>query len=619
MYEKVLNCSGSECIICSVDIDFHKSSIRSRPSRLSEGLGAVEIFFWWRQIVAAVKAVHDHDIVHCDLKPHNFILFRQWRRSMDNPEELGTGPSVPVEHEKYMLKLCDFGVSRELEDSATHVSEHLPVGTIRYMAPEVLHDCRSNGKLWIGKAADNWSIGVVLHQMLHKGLTPHSHFERLGHKVKLILAIADPKSARVMSSCPRLLLTSQPSQSTGNESAARLASARHATLIGLQSVCLQFVPENRANTQHLASVTEKKKRLFFGSVAGEHEIPAEDGGGPTGNYTTDIVGDSEQAVLFWSDVGKIDHATDAVAVFGAEAGEEPRRSSEERSVRNLDVPPAGKKTSKGRRLSRRTSSASDHAKLSGSTDAEEERRTSWSPWLVVMILLIAVAGSLVFVWSVFYVWSVNMHRGDSSAAPDGAVEALDADPCDSPVGAGGGGSSPQLEPPARSKPLGGPTMSLGLTPDPGGARVPGALWGPTPKPEPKLIQRVFSEENPVWEVFYQCECQNIETQKIDGRMWTRGWLGRGRIPSSEDFVDAVRRIGTDWADSETEVLHFMRDKDGSAPYYAKPKFLTAEMCLTDTFGDCAKTYDPSHRLSFLETSEPWRLSTLLIRKRKFTL
>ena len=249
---------------------------------------------------------------------------------MDNPEELGTGASVLVEHEKYILKLCDFGVSRELENSATHVSEKLPIGTVRYMAPEVLHDCRSDGKLLVGKAADQWSIGVVLHQMLHQGLTPHSHVERRGIKVRLMLAIADENSARVKSSCPRLL---QPSQSTGNpshgnESAARLASARHAALIGLQSVCLQFSPKDRASTEDLVSVTEEKKRLFVGSH--EHQLPSDD---PTLG-TTDIVGDSEDEVLVvdWNDVGT-DHAADVVGMFDAQTDEEePRRSLDERSV-----------------------------------------------------------------------------------------------------------------------------------------------------------------------------------------------------------------------------------------------------------------------------------------------
>ena len=280
-------------------------------------------------MIAAIHAVHEQGILHCDLKPQNFILFRRVTRSRDHSEELGTGAPVLFEHEKYMLKLCDFGVSRKLEDSATHVSEKAPIGTVRYMAPEVLHDCRSDGKLLVGKAADKWSIGIVLHQMLHQGLTPHSHVELRGNRLRLMLAIADEKSARVKSSCPRLL---QPSQSTGspsrgNESAVRLASARHAALIGLQSACLQFFPKERASTEYLVSVTEEKKRLFVGS---DVELQFHSDG--RANATTEAVR-YEQNVLMvdWNDVGT-DHTSDIIGMFDAQAGEKPRRSSDERSV-----------------------------------------------------------------------------------------------------------------------------------------------------------------------------------------------------------------------------------------------------------------------------------------------
>ena len=69
---------------CRRQFEFAESSVRTRPSRLSAGLVAEEIFFWWRQMLIALKVVHDHGIVHCDLKPQNFILFRQ--RSRDHLE-----------------------------------------------------------------------------------------------------------------------------------------------------------------------------------------------------------------------------------------------------------------------------------------------------------------------------------------------------------------------------------------------------------------------------------------------------------------------------------------------------------------------------------------------------
>ena len=230
-------------------------------------------------MLAAVKAVHDHGIVHCDLKPQNFLLFR--RRILDHHgvggDALKTAPRA--QYSCFRLKLCDFGISRELKDSATHVTENLPIGTVRYMAPEVVHDSRSDGKLHVGRAADNWSIGVLLHQMLHQGLTPHSHVELHKHKLKLMLAIADENSKRVKLSCPRLLLegtlahdglvggseeSTADLDSTASQARQRMFG-RHACLIGLQSACLQYRVDKRATTEDLVCMTKTEGRRFFSS------------------------------------------------------------------------------------------------------------------------------------------------------------------------------------------------------------------------------------------------------------------------------------------------------------------------------------------------------------------
>ena len=67
-------------------------------------------------MVAGVQAVHSHDIIHSDLKPSNFILVR---KAAPAP---GGGEAPRREHEQYTLKLTDFGVSRQLRDSQTHLS-----------------------------------------------------------------------------------------------------------------------------------------------------------------------------------------------------------------------------------------------------------------------------------------------------------------------------------------------------------------------------------------------------------------------------------------------------------------------------------------------------------------
>ncbi len=80
----------------------------------------------------ALGAIHDQGIVHRDLKPANILL----------PNEGG-------------LKICDFGLASLMEDQETP-----SVGTVRYMAPELLDSKQADGR------ADLYSLGMMLYEML---------------------------------------------------------------------------------------------------------------------------------------------------------------------------------------------------------------------------------------------------------------------------------------------------------------------------------------------------------------------------------------------------------------------------------------------------------------------
>ncbi|KAF2859686.1 Pkinase-domain-containing protein [Piedraia hortae CBS 480.64] len=137
---------------------------------------------YWREMLECVKAVHEHDIVHSDLKPANFLLVSG------------------------RLKLIDFGIANAIDtDNTVNVHRDTHVGTPNYMSPESITDTNStsrrpgvpgkdeNGQplakdIKIGKASDVWSLGCILYQMTY-GRPPFAH---IANHISRILAITNP-------------------------------------------------------------------------------------------------------------------------------------------------------------------------------------------------------------------------------------------------------------------------------------------------------------------------------------------------------------------------------------------------------------------------------------------
>ncbi|KAF9119348.1 hypothetical protein BGW39_000372 [Mortierella sp. 14UC] len=88
----------------------------------------------FRQMVLGIEYLHEHDIVHRDIKPDNLL------RAAD-----GT------------LKIVDFGVSEMFTKKGDDTIKK-SAGSPAFMAPEL---CRSHGEV-SGKPTDLWSMGVTL-------------------------------------------------------------------------------------------------------------------------------------------------------------------------------------------------------------------------------------------------------------------------------------------------------------------------------------------------------------------------------------------------------------------------------------------------------------------------
>lgn len=131
--------------------------------------------YFWKEMLECVQAVHQHEIVHSDLKPANFLLLQG------------------------KLKLIDFGIANAIGNDTVNVHREQHIGTPNYMSPETLIDSNAGsglpstaGKIMrIGKPSDVWSMGCILYQITY-GKPPFAH---ITNQMQRVMAIPNPNHA----------------------------------------------------------------------------------------------------------------------------------------------------------------------------------------------------------------------------------------------------------------------------------------------------------------------------------------------------------------------------------------------------------------------------------------
>lgn len=139
--------------------------------RSARGLEESAARWFFQQMVIAVDYSHKMGIVHRDIKLRNMVL-----------HEVGG---------RYLLKLCDFGFSK---DNTRQSLCKTRLGTLEYMAPELLQPTSKDQLQYDGAKVDIWSLGVALFFMLVKSY-PFSMQEgdakTMGREYAIMKAILD--------------------------------------------------------------------------------------------------------------------------------------------------------------------------------------------------------------------------------------------------------------------------------------------------------------------------------------------------------------------------------------------------------------------------------------------
>ena len=105
------------------------------------------------QLNNTFKIMVNKKIAHRDLKPQNILVKYQNENDKNN----------------YIIKLCDYGVSKKLEMTKGLLSRI--VGTMNFMAPEILF---KNDKFDL--KCDLWSLGIIIYY-LYFGVNPFGEYE----------------------------------------------------------------------------------------------------------------------------------------------------------------------------------------------------------------------------------------------------------------------------------------------------------------------------------------------------------------------------------------------------------------------------------------------------------
>jgi serine/threonine protein kinase len=139
----------TELALCSLHDVLHREGYIPREMVLATSLK----MSWFQCIADGLKYLHFHGILHRDLKPQNVLLVR----------------SDTADNAAFAVKISDFGISAAVGMSTLGTTKDAAVGTVSYMAPELL-DFEGSCPVYT-TAVDMYAFGVLMNETM-SGMVP---------------------------------------------------------------------------------------------------------------------------------------------------------------------------------------------------------------------------------------------------------------------------------------------------------------------------------------------------------------------------------------------------------------------------------------------------------------
>jgi protein-serine/threonine kinase len=105
------------------------------------------------ELVSAVRHLHDHQIVHRDIKLENVLVNVKHEQLDQMPD--------PRQHPTAIVTLTDLGLSRRIPQPPESPLLRTRCGSEDYAAPEILL-----GQGYDGRQTDAWALGVLLYALM---------------------------------------------------------------------------------------------------------------------------------------------------------------------------------------------------------------------------------------------------------------------------------------------------------------------------------------------------------------------------------------------------------------------------------------------------------------------